>query len=162
MSGYPPEIERLHETLSSLKGIEDVCSGIDNLDGLGDADVRSVAMGHLPVGTLLRTQGGLKDESMLQFEFRLDGTPASLISLEFLAWFIRDQARAGNVIQLRPFALPPSGPGGVQLGQTLKFHIDYFIVNPTDSLRPFLDRIWDLTESLRLAMDLYRIPTRGT
>lgn len=159
MSGYPPEIERLHETLGSLKGIENVCSGIDNLDGLGEADVRSVAMAHLPVGTLLRTGGGLADESMLQFEFTLDGTPASLISLEFLAWFVRDQARAGQVIQLRPYALPPSGPNGSQLGRTLKFHIDYFIVNPTDSLRPFLDRVWELTESLRLAMQLYQIPT---
>ncbi|MDG0876191.1 hypothetical protein L5D93_28780 [Paenibacillus thiaminolyticus] len=44
-----------------------------------------------------------------------------LQSLEFLAWFVRDCARGGKKIQLRPFALPPETPYARQLGTTLNY-----------------------------------------
>ncbi|CAH8711242.1 hypothetical protein M5W83_14540 [Paenibacillus thiaminolyticus] len=55
-------------------------------------------------------EGGLENEVLIQFEFAIDQSVEGLQSLEFLAWFVRDYARGGKKIQLRPFALPPETP----------------------------------------------------
>ncbi|MDA6071728.1 hypothetical protein NJT12_19055 [Flavobacterium sp. AC] len=160
MGEYPKEIDLFQKTIGSLKGIENVCSGIDNLEGIKGSDLGDVSFSHLPVATLLRTDGGLKDEVMLQFEFTLDKSTESLISLEFLSWFFRDQARSGELLQLRSFALPPKIHDRFQIGETLKFHIDYFIEDAPESLQPILDRVLNLNKSLELFIKLYEIPTQ--
>lgn len=161
MAEYPDEINDFHITLSTLAGIKDVCSGIDNLEGIKAADLSTTEFSHLPIATLLRTNGGLTDELMLQFEFRIDRSPESLDSVEFLSWFFRDQARSGIKIQLRTFALPPETAQGKQLGQTLKFHIDYFFDEMPETLQPILDKIRVLDDSLKLAINLYHIPVKN-
>ncbi|GEP89098.1 hypothetical protein SAMN05660909_01813 [Chitinophaga terrae (ex Kim and Jung 2007)] len=155
MSEYPKEIALFQQTLGSLKGIENVCSGIDNLDGITADVLGSPELAHLPVATLRRTNGGLPNEVMLQFEFTIDRSADSLQSLEFLSWFFRDQARSGERLQLRTFALPPQTPNGIQLGQTLKFHIDYFIEDAPDTLQPILDRIAKINGSLETFIKIY-------
>ena len=160
MGHYPKEIEAFQQSLNTLQGIENVCSGIDNLEGISNEELQSPDYAHLPIGALRRTQGGLKDEVMLQFEFSLDGSKEALISLEFLSWFIRDQARSGKLIQLRTFALPPMTPKGLQLGQTLKFHIDYFVENAPDSLAPILEEIASIDHVLQTLISLYEIPCK--
>lgn len=161
MSDYPTEIEDFHQALGQLKGIRDVCSGIDQLDGIPVADLASAHYAHLPLAALLRTKGGLPDELMIQFEFAIDKSPESLISLEFISWFIRDQSRNGKQVQLRPFALPPQTPAGRQLGDTLKFHIDCFFQETTGSLQPVLDRIAEMSQSLKLLIKLYEVPVKA-
>ncbi|NIG54651.1 hypothetical protein [Chitinophaga sp. Cy-1792] len=161
MNQYPEEITRFHHTLDSLQGINDVCSGIDNLEEIKKADLSNPAFAHLPAGTLLRTDGGLPGEVMLQFEFTIDKSSESLNSLEFISWFIRDQARSGTLIQLRTFALPPQTPDGIQLGQTLKFHIDLFIENAPASLQPILERVNNINNSMATFIRLYNIPTKS-
>ena len=158
---YPKEIDLFQKTLENLKGIENVSSGIDNLDGIKSSELKSLSFSHLPIATLLRTDGGLENEMMLQFEFTLDKSYDSLISLEFLSWFIRDQARSGVIIQLRPFALPPKVLDRFQIGETLKFHIDYFNENAPETLQPILDKISDLNKSLEMFILLYEIPTKN-
>ncbi|MFH6991992.1 hypothetical protein [Flavobacterium sp. FlaQc-48] len=160
MGEYPEEIDLFQKTIGSLKGIENVSSGIDNLEGIKGSDLGDVSLSHLPLATLLRTDGGLKDEVMLQFEFTLDKSSGSLISLEFLSWFFRDQARGGVLIQLRPFALPPKTADRFQIGETLKFHIDYFIEDAPESLQPILDKVLSLNKSLEMFIKLYEIPTK--
>ena len=118
MNDYPIEIEQFQQTLTSLKGIENVSSGIDNLEEVKAENLSAVEFSHLPLAALLRTNGGLENEILLQFEFTIDKTTESLISLEFLSWFIRDQSRGGIKLQLRPFALPPQIGEKRQLGQT--------------------------------------------
>lgn len=157
MSEYPKEITLFQQTLSSLKGIENVCSGIDNLEDATADVLGSPDFAHLPIATLLRTNGGLPNEVLLQFEFTIDKTPESLLSLEFLSWFFRDQARSGKQLQLRPFALPPQTPEGIQLGQTLKFHIDYFVADAPDTLQPILDQVADINKSLELFIGIYSV-----
>jgi hypothetical protein len=161
MGQLPKEIELFQKTLESLKGIENVCSGIDNLEGIKGSELGSSSFSHLPIATLLRTDGGLNDEVMLQFEFTLDRSVESLISLEFLSWFIRDHSRGGGLIQLRTFALPPKAGNYSQLGETLKFHIDYFVENAPETLQPILDKISNLNTSLELFIKLYEIPLKG-
>ncbi|KQB38654.1 hypothetical protein [Flavobacterium aquidurense] len=160
MGEYPKEIDLFHKTIESLKGIENVSSGIDNLEGIKGSELGDLSFSHLPIATLLRTDGGLKDEVILQFEFTLDKSSDSLISLEFLSWFVRDQSRGGEMLQLRTFALPPKVLDQFQIGETLKFHIDYFIEDAPESLQPILDKISKLNKSLELFIKLYEIPTK--
>ena len=160
MDQYPKEIELFQKTLESLKGIENVCSGIDNLEGVKASQLGNLAFSHFPIATLLRTNGGLQDEVMLQFEFTIDRSNESLISLEFLSWFFRDRARGGVPVQLRAFALPPKVSDRFQIGETLKFHIDFFIQNAPETLQPILDKISDLNASLELFVKLYEIPVK--
>src|SRR4051794_37795562 len=123
---YPPALERLHRALAGLPGVSDVCSGIESLEGLTGDDLRFPVFAHVPHGALRRTNGGLAGEALVQVEFRIGPSPVGWRSLEFVAWFVRDQARGGKSIQLRPFALPPMAGDQVQLGHTLKWHIDLF------------------------------------
>ena len=160
MNDYPIEIEQFHQTLNSLKGIENVSSGIDNLEEVKVENLSGVEFSHLPLAALLRTNGGFENEIVLQFEFTIDKTTESLISLEFLSWFIRDQSRGGIKLQLRPFALPPQIGEKRQLGQTLKFQIDYFISDAPETLEPILELISKLNKALTLFIKLNDIPLK--
>jgi hypothetical protein len=100
-------------------------------------------------------------EALIQFEFRLAQTPAGWRSLEFLAWFVRDQARSGAFIQLRPFALPPMVGDNVQLGSPLRWHIDLFCPDTGEDLAPQLTKVAGIAEGLELAVRLYGHLLRG-
>lgn len=152
---YPPEIERLHQALSSLPGVTDLQSGIESLQGLTGDELRLAGFAHLPHGALRRTNGGLADEAFIQVEFRVEQTAAGWRSLEFLAWFVRDQARGGESVQLRPFALPPMVGEQVQLGETLQWHIDLFCPGTGDDLSPQLARVARIADALELSLRLY-------
>ncbi|PZF73714.1 hypothetical protein [Taibaiella soli] len=161
MSNYPKEIAVFHQTIERLKGIGNVESGIETLDGIEGDELSNAEYHNLPIATLLRTDGGIEDEVITQFEFTIDKSPESLISLEFLSWFVRDKSSGGIPVQLRTFAFPPQTPDGIQLGQTLKFCIDYFIEDVSESLQPILDKISALNNSLELAIQIYNIPTKN-
>ena len=152
---YPPELERLHRALASLPGVSDVCSGIESLEGLTGDDLRFPNFAHVPHGALRRTNGGLPGEALIQIEFRLAPSSVAWRSLEFIAWFVKDQARSGVFIQLRPFALPPMFGEEVQLGGTLKWHIDLFCPDTGEDLSPQLAKIDRIASGLERAVRLY-------
>ncbi|SFA75962.1 hypothetical protein SAMN05216312_101323 [Cohnella sp. OV330] len=155
MSGYPPEIEQFQQTMCKLAGVDSVISGVDDLSSV-DAELLAVPeYAHLPHAALLRTGGGLDHEVLIQFELVLQPSQEGWHALEFLGWFVRDCARGGRKMQLRPFALPPVTPNGRQLGHTLKFHLDLFVDGIEDSLAPALQVISEINRSLELAISLY-------
>ncbi|MFF2890178.1 hypothetical protein [Paenibacillus sp. NPDC057967] len=157
---YPIDIEQFHHTLFKLKGITGVESGVENLEPI-DADMLGYSdNAHLPHAALLRTGGGMESEVLLQLEIEFDYSPESLVSVEFLAWFVRDCARAGTKVQLRPFALPPESPIGRQLGTTLKWHMDLFVDGIEETLEPAFATVRRLNESLETAIRLYHIPLK--
>lgn len=158
MSRYPIDIERFHDTLLRLRGITAVESGVENLEQIDREMLGSSSCAHLPHAALLRTDGGLKQEVLLQFEIAFDYSRDSLQSIEFLSWFVRDCARSGTKVQLRPFALPPASPMGRQLGTTLKWHMDLFIDGIEESLEPAFATVRQLHHSLETAIRLYDIP----
>ena len=160
MSHYPAAIEEFHQTLLKLKGITEVESGVDNLEPIDSEMLGYSSCAHLPHAALLRTGGGLENEVLIQFSISLDHFPESLHTLEFLAWFVRDCARGGTKIQIRPFALPPETAFGKQLGTTLKWHMDLFIDGIEDSLEPAFEVVSELQHSLQTAIRLYDIPLR--
>ncbi|WP_406698502.1 hypothetical protein V5E97_06430 [Singulisphaera sp. Ch08] len=152
---YPPEIERMHQAIAQLPGVHSVCSGIDDLQGITGDDLRLPDQAHLPHGALRRTNGGLTNEALIQFEFQLEPSATAWRSLEFIAWFVRDRARGGEFLQIRPFALPPEHGEQTQLGETLRWHIDLFCPDTGDDLSPQLARVAELAKGLELAIRLY-------
>ncbi|MNW48453.1 hypothetical protein D3C74_258190 [compost metagenome] len=160
MSGYPAAIEHFHHTILQLQGITSIDSEVDNLEPIDSELLGLSPYAHLPHATLLRTKGGLENEVLIQFEFCIDNSAESLRSLEFLAWFVRDSARGGNKIQLRPFALPPETPYGRQIGTTLKFHIDLFVDGIEETLEPAFEAIQHINQTLKTAINLYEIPVK--
>lgn len=160
MNRYPLYIENFHNTILKLKGVSTIESGIENLEFVNSESLKMHEYSHLPHATLLRTEGGFKNEVLVQFEFTLDNSIESLHTLEFIAWFVRDSSRGGVEIQLRPYALPPATPNGSQLGKTLKFHIDLFIDSVEETLEPVFKVISELNKSMNLFIDLYNIPIK--
>ena len=84
---------------------------------------------------------------MIQTEVIFERNPDAWVSLEFLAWWVRDWARSGHQIQMRPTALPPKAYE-IQLGRTLKFFIEYFVIEPEDSYDKTLEIAQEMGESI--------------
>jgi hypothetical protein len=152
---YPPQIEHFQRVLGSLPGVTEVSSGIESLQGVGEDLLRFPDFAALPIGALRRTGGGLEAEALIQFEFRLNPNAKSWRTIEFLAWFIRDQSRGGVSVQLRPFALPPEVQGRIQLGHTLRWQIDLFCASASNDLSPQLEQVEGMAHALEIAIQVY-------
>ena len=152
---FPPEVAKLHDALQRLVGVFDARSGIQCVHGVTSDQLSLACFAQLPHGTMRRTDGALPNEVQVQVEFRIESSLAGWRSLEFLAWWVRDSARGGLPIQLRPFALPPTANSEVQLGGTLAFHIDYFFAHPSRAIEPVLAAVNQLADDLNKTIDLY-------
>ena len=145
---YPPQVEKLIASVESLpavvacfcspKPLEDLKPNVLSLPG---------EFGDLPQAILRRTNGGRQGEVMIQIEVILDRSPDAWLSLEFLAWWVRDWARIDEDIQMRPMALPPKA-GAIQLGRTLKFLIEYFLIETSDDYSDTLSIVDRMAESI--------------
>jgi hypothetical protein len=154
MSEYPPEVEAFHVALKRLAGVIEVDTGLKALEQFGP-DTYSLPgeFGDLPHALLRRSNGGLPNEAWANTQFTLSRNEAGWLTLEFLAWWVRDQSRGGELIQMRPMALPPKG-FEVQLGRTLKFIIDHFAICP-DNPAPMLKLIQSRAADLSQSIDIY-------
>lgn len=152
---YPLEIQQFLDVLESLPGVHSLDATLHSLSGITVEDLSLLHVTKLPLGVLRHMKGGQNDDGMIQFEFRLEADTKSWKTLEFLAWFIRDLARTDTAIQLRPFGLPPFAAGQVQLGHTLRFHIDLFFPDYKIGPEPVKEVVQDITSSLELAKKLY-------
>ena len=158
---YPEVIQMFQNNILKLKGILSVESGIENLEGITNETLGLYGYAHMPHAALARTDGGLEDEILCQFEFFIEKSETGLDSLEFIAWFFRDQARSGKKIQVRPFALPPDTAYGRQFGSSLRFHIDIFLDNITDTLDPLFEEIGEINKLFEFAVQMYKIPVKN-
>jgi hypothetical protein len=156
MQSYPQEIQEFHNQLLRLPGIYDIISGINNLQGFRPEHLALSSFSRLPQGSLRRATGGLQREALIQFEFRIEKTLQAWKSLEFLAWFVREQARAGEQIQMRPGGLTPIVNGKIQLGETLYFQIYLFLPNAPLELAPVLTKVRTLTQALEKSLNQYQ------
>ncbi|MFT5525711.1 MAG: hypothetical protein ACI9HK_003681 [Pirellulaceae bacterium] len=157
MSQYPPEVQKLHDAFGRLSGIEEVAIGVQGLDGITDRELTLAGeFADLPHATLRRSEGGLPNEVLVTATIRFDQEPGrdGWVALEFLAWWIRDLSRSGKTAQMRPLALPPVAYE-VQLGRTLKFAIEFFLVNETEDLTPALQALAEIADSLNSNIELY-------
>lgn len=153
----PKEVARLTEAVKAIPGITDVELGKVYLPDVAISDLSLPgAYADLPAAALRRTKGALPDELLLSIGFSIERDEKGLKALEFLAWWTRDQARGGENMQLRALALPPMAGNTKQLGQTLRFTIDWFYSNPSQDIGVVMKALDETAASLELATHLYR------
>ena len=153
---YPLQVSAFQNAIASFPDVYRVSSGIDCLEDITSDALSSREFGHLPHAAIRWADGSRADQAIVQFEFRLRPTLAGWRSLEFISWWVRDQARGDINIQLRPFALPPIVGQTVQLGHTLRFHIELFCTVDGDNLSPALATIQALADSLSEMLLIYQ------
>jgi hypothetical protein len=155
MSQLPEQVEAFHQAIGRLTAVQNVATGLKNLASY-TPDTYSFPgeFGDLPHALLRRTGGGLENESWANTEFELSRDEAGWLTLEFLAWWARDLSRSGHQIQLRPMALPPRAYE-IQLGSTLKFIIDHFVICPDETVDAALEMMQERAESLNESIDAY-------
>ncbi len=153
---FPPQVQKLMDAISALPGVAGCFCGPKPLAGI---ELEHLSLpgefGDLPQVAIRRSNGGREREVLIQTEVIFDRSPGAWLSLEFLAWWVRDWARSGHDIQMRPMALPPHAHE-IQLGRTLKFFIEYFVVEDADEYAKTLDAAGEMGESIALNFDLYR------
>lgn len=145
---YPEEVSKFIKALSSLRGVKEVSSSLQSVSEIKIEDLKlpsSYAL--LPHLVIRRSGGGKPHEALATFQFELEKEKTSWISLEFLAWWIRDLNRSGNEIQLRPLAFPPIKDSD-QLGNSLSFLVEIFIVEPEDDVNKILEYVGTLAKYL--------------
>ena len=132
--GLPPQVQSLVDAVSALPGVVGCfCRPKPLAQVKPDHLSLPGEFGDLPQAIILRTEGGREREVMLQTEVILDRSPGAWLTIEFLAWWARDWGRSGHQVQLRPMALPPKAYE-IQLGRTLKFFLEYFVIEEGNSL----------------------------
>lgn len=152
----PPQVQSLVDSISALPGVAGCFCGPKPLSGI-DPEHLSLPgeFGDLPQVAILRSGGGGDAEVLIQTEVIFDRSPGAWLSIEFLAWWVRDWARSGRSIQMRPMALPPKA-FEVQLGRTLKFFIEYFVIEESDGFDQTLKAVGEMAEDIATSFDLYK------
>ncbi|MEX1026585.1 MAG: hypothetical protein WD049_01065 [Candidatus Paceibacterota bacterium] len=153
---FPPQVQALIDSITALPGVAGCfCSP----KPLAECETSHLSLpgefGDLPQAVIMRTNGGRSNEVMIQTEVILDRSPEAWLTLEFLAWWVRDWGRSGHEIQMRPMALPPKARE-IQLGRTLKFFIEYFVIEDGDSFDKTLAVAGEMGESIGENFDTYR------
>ena len=145
---YPPPVQNLINAVTNLPGVVACFCGPKPLSGF-EPDHLSLPgeFGDYPQALIRRTNGGRENEVLIQTEVILDRSPEAWLSLEFLAWWVRDWGRSGHDIQMRPMALPPKGYE-IQLGRTLKFFIEYMLIETDENYATTLAVCQEMAESL--------------
>ena len=152
----PPQVQALVDAISALPGVAGCFCGPKPLAGIEPSHLSLPGeFGDLPQAAIMRTNGGREKEVMIQTEVILDRSPEAWLTLEFLAWWVRDWGRSGHEIQMRPMALPPKAYE-IQLGRTLKFFIEYFVIEAGDSYDKTLEVAGEMGESIASSFELYR------
>ncbi len=155
MDEYPQEVQEFHQAVLRLTGVQSIDTSIKCLGGLKEEWLSLSDFAFLPHAAYRRTKGAVGNETLIQPEFEISMDKEGLRALEFLAWWVRDLARAGELIQLRPVGLPPTMGDQVQLGSCLRFHIDIFRMEETEDIAPHLAKMASLAQSLDQTIDLY-------
>jgi hypothetical protein len=151
-SEYPPQVRRWHNALLSVPGVLRVDTSITSLQEVTPDVLAQPDLADLPHGVV--TRGVLEGEAVVQSEFELERSEVGWLALEFIAWSVKDLARSGQPVQLRPVGLPPIVRDRVQLGHTLKFLIDVF-VTLEDDVRPALAKLEELAGYVEKYVQLY-------
>jgi hypothetical protein len=155
--GPPPQVIRLQSAISALPGITEVQVDKTYLPSVEVSDLSLPGpYADLPIAVLRRSKGALPNELLISIGFRIKRDEAGLKALEFMSWWVRDQSRGGEEIQIRSIGLPPIAGPSKQLGQTLRFTIDWFYRNPKQDLSQMMSAVEEKAKSIELAYDLYK------
>ena len=156
MSDYPRQVEKLKQAILSLPGAAACEVGLKYLEQY-ELDHLSLPgeFADLPHVAFYRTDGALEGEVLIQVEMMFRQSKEGWVAAEFLAWWARDQSRSGERIQFRALALPPEAYER-QLGSTLKFVIEAFLLNPAQTMDPILVKAEEMADDISDSIALYR------
>ena len=153
---FPPQVKLLIDSISCLPGVEACFCSPRQLEDITPADLTLPGeFADLPQAALIRTNGGRQHEVLIQTEVIFDRSADAWLSLEFLAWWVRDWGRSGHEIQMRPMGLPPKAYE-IQLGRTLKFYIECFVIEVDDTYNNTLKITAEMGESIAENFHDYR------
>ena len=154
VNDYPKQVKCFHDALYRFRGVIEVNTGLKSLDTIPLEHYKLPGkMGDLPHALLKRTQGGLANEAWANTDVILSYDRAGWLTLEFLAWWVREQSRSGEPIQMRPQALSPLAGEDIQLGHTLKFVVDHFCILSDNSPTAMLTLLAARGNSLSSTID---------
>lgn len=154
----PDEVVRLIAALTAIPGV--TRAQLDNTYlpevALADLSLPGGPYADLPIAALRRSGGALENELLLSLEFRIQRNETGLRAAEFLSWWVRDQSRGGENMQIRTLGLPPMVAGDQQLGRTLRFTIDWFYADTSEDMTNVLSAIGGKALALELATNMYK------
>lgn len=154
----PAEVVRLIAALTAIPGV--TRAQLDNtyLPEVALADLSQPGGPHadLPIAALRRSNGALENEVLLSLEFRIQRNESGLRAAEFLSWWVREQSRLGENMQLRTLGQPPMVAGEQQLGRTLRFTIDWFYADTSEDMANVLSAVGGKALALELATTMYK------
>ena len=149
---------RLIAALTAIPGVTQ--AQLDNTYlpdvALADLSLPNGPHADLPIAALRRSGGALGNELLLSLEFRIQRNEGGLRAAEFLSWWVREQSRLGENMQLRTLGQPPMVAGEQQLGRTLRFTIDWFYTDTSEDMANVLSAIGGKALALELATEMYK------
>lgn len=155
MTEGPQEVLKLMALLEGLPGVREALVIPKSLDGVSPSDLSLPGeFGDLPQVAIMRTDGGRTGETLICCQLHFDRSADAMLTIEFLAWWVRDWARSGHMIQMRANALPPRAHE-IQFGRTLNFLIEYFLINEGDDNSKLLETVGEMAESLESSIAEY-------
>ena len=155
MDSLPTEIHEFIGAIRSLGGTESVEPSKWYLPDIPLEQLSLPAFGDLPLAVLRRSGGAVGEELLICLVIRPQRNAQGWRTVEFLSWWVRDVSRAGTQVQIRSIALPPQIGGQVQLGQTLRFVIEFFWRDDGQDMQRVLCEFRRLANSLARSQQLY-------
>lgn len=154
----PAEVVRLIAALTAIPGVTQAQLDNSYLPDVALADLSLPNGPHadLPIAALRRSNGALANEVLLSLEFRIQRNEAGLRAAEFLSWWVREQSRLGENMQLRTLGQPPMVAGEQQLGRSLRFTIDWFYTDTSEDMVNVLSAVGGKALALELATEMYK------
>lgn len=156
----PNEISNFEKVFKSIPGIEQV--EIEK-HFYSEEDVKELDKTYfggiyadLPIAMLRRSGGNIDKELLIVVQFTIGANKQGLNALEFLSWWVRDHSRSGDNIQIRSIGLPPIANNSIQLGKTLKFWLEIYIVVEQEDINLVLSKVSNLSESLQTNIKTYK------
>ena len=155
MSDFPPPIQAFMDAVRQVGGIDSIEPHKWYLPELPVEHFSLPQFADLPLGVLRRPCGIAAHEVLVAFKFWPQRTEQGWRAVEFLSWWVRDNARGGHAMQMRSLALPPEAAGQIQLGSTLSFVIELFVNIEDENMEQLLQIVGQYAEDLTRAARLY-------
>lgn len=155
----PQEVSSLIRNFKSIPGVKEAFAdhhkfSKEDIKKLEDIYFAGV-FADLPIAMLKRTNGTLDKETIVIVEFTIENNAKGLKALEFLSWWVRDLSRGGENAQIRSIGLPPIADKNIQLGTTLKFWFEAYIITDQEDMKLVIEQIGGLSKSLDQSVSLY-------
>lgn len=157
--GMPQEIINFQNAFKSVPGVIQVEIGKhyyskDDVNKL-DEIYYGGQYADLPIAMLRRSNGNLENELLINVEFTVAPNKQGFNALEFLSWWARDISRSGDNVQIRSIGLPPIAGERIQLGSTLRFWFEAYIVTEREDIDLVLAKVSEFSKSLEESVKQY-------